>query len=304
MEVLNKTKNFTKPLGIGLGNFDGLHIGHAALVNILVNKSKLNDLHSMIYTFTEHPDNILMSKPDIPILITTEKKTQLLGKYSLDYLYYEKFDEPFSKLQPEEFVRNILIDTFNVKLAVVGFDYTFGHKGRGNAGLLKKLGQKHGFRVLIIPPIKVNNSIVSSTLIREYVSNGDMENALYLLGRHYSITGTVKQGEQIGSKLGFPTANIIAEKYMLLPSRGVYITRTLVDGNMYRSITNIGIKPTISAGNTRVNIETYILEFNENIYEKQIEVFFIKKIRDEKKFKDKEELIQRIKEDIIIAKNY
>lgn len=304
MEVLDKSKKFAKPLGIGLGNFDGLHIGHMALINVLINESKLNNLYSMIYTFSEHPHNILKNKPNTPILITKEKKTQLLRNLLLDYLFYEKFDETYSKLQPEEFVKKILVGCFGIKLAVVGFDYVFGYKSKGNADLLKRLGQKYGFRVIIIPPIKVNNNIVSSTLIREYISSGDMENVLYFLGRYYSIIGRVKQGECIGSKLGFPTANISTGENIHLPSHGVYITRTLVDGNMYKSITNVGTKPTVSTGNTKVNVETYILDFNENIYDKQIEVFFVKKIRDEKKFKSEEELVQRIKEDVIIAKNY
>ncbi|NLC69409.1 MAG: bifunctional riboflavin kinase/FAD synthetase [Clostridiaceae bacterium] len=287
MEVVYKSKNFAKPLGIGLGNFDGLHIGHMTLVNILISESKLNNLHSMIYTFTEHPNNILKNKPDVPILITTEKKTQLLSNLELDYLFYEEFDETFSRLQPEEFIKEILVRYFDIKLAVVGFDYVFGHKGRGNAGLLKKLGQKYGFKVIVIPPIKVNNNIVSSTLIRECISCGDMENALYFLGRHYSVTGTVKRGKGIGSELGFPTANISTGGHILLPACGVYITRTLVNGNMYKSVTNVGMNPTINPGNTKVDVETFILDFDEDIYDKQVEVFFVKKIRDEKRFKNR-----------------
>lgn len=207
-------------------------------------------------------------------------------------------------MQPEDFVKDILVNNFNIKLAMAGFDYTFGYKGRGNADMLKKLGEKYNFRVIIIPPIKINDEIISSTLIRKYLAKGDMEKTFFLLGRHYSVTGVVKSGHRIGSRLGFPTANINPEDYLILPASGVYITKTSIDGKLYKSITNIGTAPTIKNEGNKVNIETHILDFNENIYEENIEVFFIKKIRDEKKFNNKEELIQQIKSDILMAKNY
>ncbi len=306
MEVIRGIKNrwFAKPLGVGLGNFDGLHIGHIALINALINECKINDLDSMVYTFAKHPENILKKELVTPLLITVEKKAELLNSLPLDYLFYEDFDESFSKMQPEDFVKDILVNNFNIKLAMAGFDYTFGYKGRGNADLLKKLGEKYNFRVIIIPPIKINDEIISSTLIRKYLSKGDMEKTFFLLGRHYSITGVVKSGHRIGSRLGFPTANINPEDYLILPASGVYVTKTSIDGKLYKSITNIGIAPTIKNENTKVNIETHILDFNKNIYEENIEVFFIKKIRDEKKFNSKEELIQQIKSDILMAKYY
>ncbi|NSW90727.1 MAG: bifunctional riboflavin kinase/FAD synthetase [Firmicutes bacterium] len=306
MEVISNINNTlsTKPLGVGLGNFDGLHIGHITLINVLINECKLHDLHSMVYTFTKHPDNILKKKLVTPLLITVEKKAEILNNLPLDYLFYEDFDEPFSKLEPEEFVKDVLVGNLNIKLAVAGFDYTFGYKGRGNADLLKELGEKYNFRVIIIPPIKVNDEIVSSTLIREYLARGDMEKAFYFLGRHYSITGLVESGKRIGSELGFPTANISPEEYLLLPACGVYITKTLLDGKLYKSITNIGTNPTIKTGSTKVNVETYILDFNEDIYQKRIEVFFIKKIRNEKKFNNREELVRQIKSDVLKAKYY
>ena len=284
MEVIRGIKNrtFTKPLGVGLGNFDGLHIGHIALINALINECKVNDLDSMVYTFAKHPENILKKKLATPLLITVEKKAELLNSLPLDYLFYEDFDESFSKMQPEDFVKDILVNNFNIKLAMAGFDYTFGYKGRGNADMLKKLGEKYNFRVIIIPPIKINDEIISSTLIRKYLAKGDMEKTFFLLGRHYSVTGVVKSGHRIGSRLGFPTANINPEDYLILPASGVYITKTSIDGKLYKSITNIGTAPTIKNEGNKVNIETHILDFNENIYEENIEVFFIKKIRDEK----------------------
>lgn len=306
MEVIRGTKKtlFRKPLGVGLGNFDGLHIGHIALINALISECKLNNLHSMVYTFAKHPENILEKKIVTPLLITVEKKAELLNSLPLDYLFYEDFDESFSKMQPEDFVKEVLVNNFSIKLAMAGFDYTFGYMGQGDANLLIELGKKYNFRVIIIPPIKINDEVISSTLIREYLTKGDMEKTFYFLGRHYSITGVVESGHRIGSQLGFPTANIKPEEYLILPANGVYITKTLIDEKLYKSITNIGNAPTIKKNSTKVNIETYILDFNKDIYKNNIEVFFIKKIRDEKKFNSKEELIQQINSDVLKVKNY
>lgn len=308
MKIIYSTDNakFSKPLGVGLGNFDGLHIGHVALLNVLINECSINNLHSIIYTFIKHPDNIINKNLVTPLLITAQKKAELFAKLPVDYLFYENFDESFSRMQPEEFVRDILVNRLNIKLAVAGFDYTFGYKGTGNADLLKELGQKYGFKVVIIPPIKINDKIVSSTLIREYLSKGDMENAFSFLGRHYSITGVVEHGKGLGGKLGFPTANITPEDYLLMPAYGVYATKTVIDGKAYSSITNVGTAPTIAEGpgDNKARIETYILDFSENIYGKPIEIYFIKKIRDERKFNNTEELIMQIKNDISAAKLY
>jgi len=264
--------------GVGLGNFDGLHIGHMALINILISESKLNGLQSIVYTFTSHPDNIINKNKRTPSLMTLEKKEQILGQLPLDYLYLEEFNENFAKMKPVDFVKNILVDKLKIKLAVAGFDYTFGYKGEGNTNLLKKLGEQYGFKTIIVPPIKINDEIISSTSIREYISKGKMEEAFYMLGRPYSITGIVETGYKLGSKLGFPTANITPAPYLLLPSFGVYLTRTLIDGKLYNSITNIGIKPTLELSDPKVCIETHILNFSDNIYNKLIEIYFFFKI--------------------------
>jgi len=287
--------------GVGLGNFDGLHIGHMALINILISESKLNGLQSIVYTFTSHPDNIINKNKRTPSLMTLEKKEQILGQLPLDYLYLEEFNENFAKMKPVDFVKNILVDKLKIKLAVAGFDYTFGYKGEGNTNLLKKLGEQYGFKTIIVPPIKINDEIISSTSIREYISKGKMEEAFYMLGRPYSITGIVEIGYKLGSKLGIPTANITPAPYLLLPSFGVYLTRTLIDGKLYNSITNIGIKPTLELSDPKVCIETHILNFSDNIYNKLIEIYFFSKLRDEIKFKDKDELANQVKSDIVNA---
>lgn len=291
------------PTGIGLGNFDGLHVGHMALVNTLVSESRLNGLDSMIYTFTMHPENILRKKLFTPLLTTCSKKTQLLGETSLNYLYFDEFDENYSRTKPESFVRDILVGRLKMKLAVAGFDYRFGYRGEGDAALLRELGKKYDFKVIIIPPIKIENETVSSTSIRENVAKGDMERVFKLLGRHYSVTGDVRDGRRIGSKIGFPTANLLPEDYLILPHRGVYITKTLLDGKIHPGLTNVGLNPTFGDVE-RTSVETHLLDFSQDIYSKNIEVFFISKMRNEKKFKGIDELIAQIKKDIVIAKEF
>lgn len=293
---------FERPTGIGLGNFDGLHIAHMALINTLVSESKHRGLESVLYSFTKHPENIIRKKLFTPLITSAKKKVKLLELTQLDYTYFEEFDESFSRMSPQSFVKDILVDKMKMKLAVTGYDYRFGYKGQGDVAYLKELGQKYNFKVITIPAIKVDDDVISSTLIRKYVKKGDMESAFKLLGRHYSITGKVEKGKRIGNTIGFPTANIYPEEYLLMPLDGVYVTRTLLDGVIYNSITNIGNNPTFN--DQKKSIETYILDYNEDIYGKDIEVFFLKKIRGEKKFNSIDELVEQIRKDTESARQY
>ncbi len=305
MEVIygkNQQNQFTKPTGVGLGNFDGLHIAHMALINTLISESKQGGLESVLYTFTKHPENIIRKKLFTPMITSVNKKMRLLEITQLDYTFFEEFDEYFSRMSPEMFVRDILVKKLNMKLAVTGFDYRFGYKGQGDVEYLKELGRKYNYKVITLPPIKIDDDVVSSTLIRKHVKKGDMGSAFKLLGRHYSITGIVERGKRIGNTLGFPTANIYPEEYLLIPAYGVYVTRTLLDGRMYDSITNIGNNPTFN--DQKVSIETYIMDYSEDIYGEGIEVFFLKKIRGEKKFNNLDELVGQIRKDIESAKEY
>jgi len=294
---------FNKNTGVGLGNFDGLHIGHMALINTLINECKINGLQSVVYTFNKHPDTMLRKKLITPLITTNEMKTRLLSSTDLDILCYQDFDEAFSRLTPEDFIKNILVDTLRIRLAVVGFNYRFGYMGRGDTEFLKRSGEKYGFKVIVIPPVKVNSEIVSSTLIREYIKKGRIERVFQLLGRHFSLYGTVIDGKRIGRTLGFPTANIIAHPDMVVPANGVYITKTRYDDKWVNSITNVGTAPTLR--NEKVfSIETHLLDVNEDIYGKDIEVCFIHKLRCEKKFESVDALKMQVENDIKKARAY
>ncbi|NTV90182.1 MAG: bifunctional riboflavin kinase/FAD synthetase [Clostridiales bacterium] len=306
MEVIfgrNSEIDIQGPTGVGLGNFDGLHVGHMALINTLISESRLNRYNSLLYTFTKHPENILRKKLFTPLLTTVNKKIQLLSETQLKYLDLEEFDEYFSHMKPEDFVKEVLVGKLKARLAVAGFDYRFGYRGQGNIDMLAELGKHYGMKVIVISPIKIDNTVVSSTLIRESVAKGDMEKVFKLLGRHHSITGEVQTGRQVGSKIGFPTANLHPEPYLILPQNGVYITRTLLDGEFYPSITNVGLNPTFGDV-SNVKVETHIINFKRDIYNRNIEVFFLSKLRGEKKFKSKEELIAQIQSDLAVTREY
>ena len=288
---------------VGLGNFDVMHVGHMALVNTLISEARINGLDSLIYTFTKHPENIIRKKLFTPLLTTVAKRAQLLGETTLDYLYFDEFDENYSRMKPEDFIRDILLERLGAGIVAAGFNYRFGYMGQGNVELLREFGRKYDFRVTIIPPVRINKMVVSSSAIRSYVAKGDMESAFELLGRHYSLTGEVRDGMKRGRRIGFPTANLQPEDYLILPHNGVYITKTLYNGGFYDSLTSVGYNPTFEDTPT-INVETHILDFNDDIYSKNIEVFFLKKLRNEKRFKSARELSDQIVYDIKDAREY
>ncbi|NMA66680.1 MAG: bifunctional riboflavin kinase/FAD synthetase, partial [Clostridiaceae bacterium] len=247
MHVIHNIQSdtFKGNTGVGLGNFDGLHIGHMALINTLINECRLNGLSSVVYTFSRHTDFMLRKKFINPLITSNEQKTKLLISTDLDYLCYQEFDEEYSRISPESFIKDVLISKLKIKLAVVGFNYRFGYMGKGDAEYLKKCGEKFGFRVIVVPPVRVKNEIVSSTLIREYIKKGKIDRVFQLLGRHFSLAGSVVSGKKIGRTLGFPTANITADPKMCVPANGVYITKTKVGDRWVNGITNVGIAPTV-----------------------------------------------------------
>lgn len=305
MEVYEN--GFTPPVGkfcgVGLGIFDGLHRGHMALINTLINECRLNDLHSVIYTFSKHPENILRKKFCTPLIMTIDHKARILEKTGLDSLYLQEFNEEFSKMPAMDFVEKILVERMQARLVVVGFNYRFGYMGKGDTELLKRLGHKFGFKVIVIPPVKIHTKIVSSTIIRQYIQSGKMEKAFELLGRHFSVSGKVINGRQIGRTLGFPTANILPEPYLVMPATGVYVTRTLYDDHWYNSVTNVGTSPTLKQDG-EVILETHMVDFEGELYDQDIEIFFLKMLRNERWFDTREELIEQIRMDLLAARTY
>ncbi|MBZ2173829.1 bifunctional riboflavin kinase/FAD synthetase [Schnuerera sp. xch1] len=300
MEIidLNTQKAETCEISIALGNFDGIHIGHQYLIKDNIRKAKDKNLKSSVLLFKNHTKTILKKDKNskIGIITSYSQKLKLLKELGVEIVYTIDFDKNVMKLTPEEFIKDILLDKLNTKLVTVGFNYRFGNKASGDSKYLKTIGMKEGFEVNIIKPIYIDNEIVSSTNIRNLIRSGDIDKANSFLNRSYSVLGIVVEGTSRGRKLGFPTANIKLNDNYVVPHTGVYKTITMIDDKKYLSLTNIGYNPTFDGD--ELKIETYILNFRNNIYGKLIEINFDEFIRDDIKFSTAGELIKQMKKDV------
>ncbi|MGG7175981.1 bifunctional riboflavin kinase/FAD synthetase [Clostridium paraputrificum] len=279
---------------VALGSFDGLHRGHLSLVNKIVELSKEKGGTSIVYTFRNHPRTLIKSENPIKLLLDNKTKYEILKEKEVDKVYFEEFNEEYMKISPEEFVK-YLCNKFNVKGIVVGFNYRFGYKNIGDVDLLKKLSDKYSYKLYVIEPCNYEGEVVSSTRIRKELSNGNIKIANEMLTRPYSLRGKVVHGKKIGRQIGFPTANVKYSENLLLPELGVYYTNVKWNNKIYKGITSVGKNPTVNGKN--ITLETYILDFNHEIYGEEITVYFITKIRDEEKFNSLEELINEIEKD-------
>ena len=303
----NQTSPERMERGVGLGNFDGVHIGHASLMHTLKEACEKQGILSMVYTFANHPNHILGKVKETPLIITNEQKAALVEEQGIDELYFEHFDSDYASMEPEVFVRQILVEKLNAKIVVVGHNYSFGNFGRGDAQMLANMGRQYGFEVIVVPHItrcleEQEEVVVSSTVLRRMIKQGRMEEFANLAGHYYSIPGHVVEGRHVGRSLGFPTANILPREGFALPDFGVYATVTVKDGIPYKSITNIGNNPTF-AGITQVTVETYLLDFDGQLYGAAIEVYFLGKMRAECKFPSPEALQVQLCRDVETRRN-
>ncbi|MDU5651406.1 MAG: bifunctional riboflavin kinase/FAD synthetase, partial [Clostridium perfringens] len=279
---------------VALGSFDGIHKGHLALINKSNELSRKNDSLSMVYTFKNHPRKFINKEGAPKLLVTLHEKIRILEDLNVDLSSFVEFDKKFMELEPEEFIEN-LIKNYNVRGIVVGFNYRFGHKNKGDVKLLKKLCDLKGLELYVIEPFTYKSEVVSSTRIRKALSEGELEDANNMLGRYFSLNGEVVSGKKIGRTINFPTANLKNNDEIILPKIGVYYTNVEVNGEIYKGITSVGNNPTVNGKNTTV--ETHILNFDEDIYGKHIKLYFISKIRNEKKFNSLEELKEQLIKD-------
>ena len=279
---------------IALGSFDGLHLGHLSLIQKVKEEAEKNSGKSMIYTFKNHPRTLINKDTAPKLLMDNDEKIQILDKYGIDAVYFQEFNEKFMKITPEEFIK-MLVEKFNAKGLVVGFNYKFGYKNSGDINLLRQLQKKYNYELYVMEPYTYKNEVISSTRIRKAIEEGNVEEAYEMLNRPYSLKGTVVYGKQIGRTIGFPTANLDYDKNFILPSEGVYYTSVKVNNKLCKGITSIGYNPTV--GGKVLTVESYILDFKEDIYGKDIEVNFIKKIRDNIKFNGIDELKDQLEKD-------
>lgn len=303
MEIIN-VKDYSETrfkTAIALGNFDGLHMGHQSLILGMILESKELGIKPSVLLFENHTKTTLEGKG--PKLLTSlDQKYSILEKIGVEIIYTMEFNEQIMKLTPEEFVKDILVDKLNIQAVIIGTDYRFGHKASGDANRLKELGNKYGFLVNVVDPVYIDGNIVSSTSIRELLSNGDLDHAKHLLGREYSILGKVVTGKKIGNSMGYPTANMELLYNSIIPKNGVYSTKTIVDGKTYSSATSVGFNPTFNEDSLK--IESHILDFTGDLYGKVIELVFVKYLREELKFESIELLKKQIDKDIFQVKGH
>lgn len=297
MEII-KIENYKEnrfKTAIALGNFDGIHLGHKKLIDMMVKDAKDSNLTPSVLLFSKHPKEVLLGKS--PELLTSLKdKNEILKNLGVEIVYETDFTENFRKLSPEDFVKNILIDQLNIESVFVGFDYRFGFKASGDTSVLKSLGKKYNFRVNVIDPVYDENSILSSSEIRTHIREGNLALANEMLGRRYKVRGIVVHGNKIGRTLGYPTANIELSSNYPIPRVGVYYTKTIIDGKGFFSLTSVGTNPTV--GGDSLKIESYILDFEEDIYGKEIQIEFIEYLRDELVFDSLDELRMQMDKDV------
>lgn len=285
---------------IALGSFDGLHLGHLSLIHKVHQEAQKNGGKSIVYTFKNHPRAVLNKENAPKLLMNNDEKAEILQECGIDMLYFQDFDSEFMKMTPKEFVE-FLINKFHAKGLVVGFNYKFGYKNMGDTKLLQELAEEYDFKLFIMEPCIYEDEVISSTRIRKAIEDGEVQKACEMLSHPLRLSGEVMHGRKIGRTIGFPTANLNYDKNYVLPAIGVYYTNIKVNNIIYKGITSVGNNPTVDSKN--LTIETYILDFSEDIYGKNIEVFFIKKIRNEKKFSGIEQLKDQLKKDKSFALN-
>lgn len=287
---------------VTIGVFDGVHLGHKEIITKVVGRAKRLKTKSVILTFDPHPIKILHPNHKIPTLISLDHRIKLIEDLGVDFLVILKFTKSVSMLSPEDFVRSILVSRIGVKEVYVGEDFYFGFGGRGDIRQLKRLASSYGFKVNVLRPKVIERRIVSSSLIRRLISKGNIHKASKFLGRTVSVFGTVVRGTNLARELGYPTANINPH-HEAIPPAGVYAVLVRYQGRAYKGVLNIGLRPTFySPRDKEPTIEVHIFGFDKYIYGKDLEVLFIKKLRDEVKFKTRRELIAQINKDANLAR--
>lgn len=285
------------PAVVALGMFDGVHLGHRALMTHVVDEAKRKRISPVVATFSNHPMEVLGG--GAKLLTDVRERNAILRSFGVEKVWSEPFTAQMAGLSPEAFVDELLA-RWDVSLVVVGYNYTFGAGGAGTTKTLKRLGLERGFSVDVIQPVLYEDEPVSSTRIRAAVERGEMEQAAAMLGRRYSLSGNVVRNRRIGRRIGFPTANIEHDARRVLPREGVYATFACVNGATYRAVTNVGSNPTV--GGDRLMIETHLLDFDEDIYGRELTVGFRFFLRGEKTFEGVEALREQIGRDVAASR--
>lgn len=297
----NKNFRTDTPTVVALGCFDGVHLGHSAVISKAVSLAAKRALPCAVFTFSEPPKNYFIPN-STPIITDQKEKKRLISSLGADILVCLPFDSAIGDMSAEEFFSDILLSRLNAAHIICGFNYSFGHGGRGNTTLLSELCERNGVGLTCLPPVTDNGVTVSSSAIREAVEEGDVELAARYLGRPFSLSAPIVSGQHLASRLGFPTINQPLEEGLLIPRKGVYVTRISIGRHKYFGITNVGIRPTVS--DNTLCAETNIFDFNGDLYGKTVRVEFLHFLRPETMFSSVDELARQVRHDIDEAKTY
>jgi|TARA_B110000114_G_scaffold30254_2_gene31128 riboflavin kinase/FMN adenylyltransferase len=303
--ITKDLKDYTSnsPSIITIGTFDGVHIGHKKIINQLTSTSSKEQLTSILLSFFPHPKMVLQNDRELKLINTITEKEELLNNLDLDYLIIKEFTKEFSRLSALEFVRDILVNKLNAKHIIIGYDHHFGRNRTANIEQLKEFGLLYDFKVTEILAQDINDIAISSTKIRKALINGEIQLANKFLGYDYFFNGNIVHGNSIGKTISFPTANIeVHESYKLVPKNGVYIVKTIIDKKLIFGMMNIGVNPTFDG--TKQSIEIHFLNFNKNIYNQNLTIYMISRIRDEKKFNSVEDLKTQLELDKVSTLSY
>jgi len=285
------------------GTFDGVHQGHQKILSRLIEVAKKNKGESVLLTFFPHPRMVLQPDSDLKLINTIDEKIELLREVGIDHLIIHPFTREFSRTTSLEFVRDLLVNKIGTTKLVIGYDHHFGRNREGSFEHLKEFGPIYGFEVEEISVQDVDNVNVSSTKIRKALEEGEVDVAASYLGHSFFIEGTVVHGQKVGRELGFPTANIDVENpYKLIPQNGIYAVKVQSGEKVYKGMLNIGLRPTIEFSE-KLTIEVHLFDFNEDLYGKRLHISFVKRIRSEKKFENKEALIAEMRKDKVRAEH-
>lgn len=292
-----------RPSVVTIGTFDGVHIGHKAILQKLVATAQKDNLDSVLLTFFPHPRMVLQKDANIKLINTLSEKKELLQQIGLDHLIIHPFTQSFSRLTAVEYVRDILVNKLNAKKIIIGYDHRFGRNRNADITDLKEFGKTYGFEVEEITAQELDDVAVSSTKIRKALNVGDIETANSYLGYPFMVSGTVVKGKAIGRTIDFPTANLqLEETHKLIPKDGVYVVQAAIQNKIIYGITSVGTNPTV--GGKDKTIETYFLDFNEDLYDQPLKIEFITHIRDEETFNSVEALKAAIQKDEHFARTY
>mgnify|MGYP001407035516 FL=1 len=307
-----KTINLQHPHGLNrdelqntvaaLGYFDGVHLGHQKVIQTAKAIADENKWQSAVMTFHPHPAVVLGKADRIPAITPLAEKEKAINKLGIDILYVVRFDEAFSRLSPQQFIEDYIVE-LSIKHVVAGFDYTYGRFGKGTMATMQT-DARGRFDVTTVEKVEKDNEKISSTLIRSMIGSGEVEKLPQYLGRYYEMSGTVITGEKRGRTIGFPTANLSVSSEYVFPKKGVYAVKVKYENRSYNGVLNIGYKPTFHDHLPEPSIEVHILDFDQEIYGERLVIEWRKRLRDEKKFNSAEELIEQIKKDKREAEAY